>query len=73
MVLSNTSPESQNGISPANSSLEAKERGAVDAPDADRVVVPGEMSFEEVTAGGMGRHLGLFSTTLLMYVGFLSD
>lgn len=35
-------------------------------PDADRKVAPGELSFEEDTAGGLGRHLGLFSTTFLM-------
>lgn len=27
---------------------------------------PGELSFDEDTRGGMGRHLGLFSTTFLM-------
>ena len=29
-------------------------------------VHPGELSFEEDVAGGLGRHLGLFSTTFLM-------
>lgn len=35
-------------------------------PDADAIVQPGELSFEEDTSGGLGRHLGLFSTTFLM-------
>lgn len=30
------------------------------------VIQPGELSFDEDTAGGMGRHLGLTSTTFLM-------
>lgn len=33
---------------------------------ADKIVKPGELTFEEDTAGGLGRHLGLFSTTFLM-------
>lgn len=33
---------------------------------ADTTVQPGELSFEEDTAGGLGRHLGLYSTTFLM-------
>jgi hypothetical protein len=37
-----------------------------DEPEADKLVAPGELSFEEDTSGGLGRHLGLFSTTLLM-------
>lgn len=37
--------------------------------DTDESVQPGELTLEEDTAGGMGRHLGLFSTTLLMYAG----
>jgi hypothetical protein len=28
----------------------------------------GALSFEEYTTGGLGRHLGIFSTTSLMYV-----
>jgi hypothetical protein len=39
-----------------------------DEPEADALLRPGEMSFEQATAGGLGRHLGLFSTTFLMYV-----
>lgn len=35
-------------------------------PAADQLVAPGELSFEEDTAGGLGRHLGLTTTTLLM-------
>lgn len=37
-------------------------------PAADKIVEPGELTFEEDTSGGLGRHLGLFSTTFLMYV-----
>ena len=32
------------------------------------VVQPGDLSLEQYTAGGLGRHLGLFSTTFLMFV-----
>lgn len=35
-------------------------------PKADQDVNPGELTFEEDTRGGLGRHLGLFSTTFLM-------
>jgi L-type amino acid transporter 9 len=37
-----------------------------DGPAADALLNPGELSFEEDTAGGMGRHLGITSTTLLI-------
>lgn len=37
-----------------------------DEPEADALLRPSELSFEQVTAGGLGRHLGLFSTTFLM-------
>ena len=37
------------------------------AADAHRAVQPGELTLEEDAAGGLGRHLGLFSTTFLMY------
>ncbi|SLM34620.1 high affinity methionine permease [Lasallia pustulata] len=36
------------------------------AADAHRAVQPGELTLEEDTAGGLGRHLGLFSTTFLI-------
>jgi len=35
-------------------------------PLADQIIEPGGLSFEEDVSGGMGRHLGLFSTTFLM-------
>lgn len=35
-------------------------------PEADVIIAPGELTFEEGTSGGLGRHLGLVSTTLLM-------
>ena len=63
------SPEIHNGTSPAHSfGAKGRDGDGIIVPDADRAVVPGELSFEEANAGGMGRHLGLFSTTLLMYV-----
>ncbi|CAH0054761.1 unnamed protein product [Clonostachys solani] len=34
--------------------------------DIDKSLQAGELTMEEDTAGGMGRHLGLFSTTLLI-------
>lgn len=46
-------------------------RPAKGEPLADALHNPGELSFEEDTAGGMGRHLGITSTTLLMQVGAL--
>jgi solute carrier family 7 (L-type amino acid transporter), member 9/15 len=36
--------------------------------DNDSSLHPGELTFEEDTAGGMGRHLGVFSCTMLMFV-----
>lgn len=36
--------------------------------DADDTVQPGELSLEQDTAGGLGRHFGLSSTTFLMVV-----
>ncbi|ETW77742.1 amino acid transporter [Heterobasidion irregulare TC 32-1] len=42
----------------------------IDSKDGEgssvQVVNPGELTFEEDTAGGMGRHLGVFSCTLLI-------
>ncbi|KAH8816509.1 high affinity methionine permease [Xylogone sp. PMI_703] len=35
-------------------------------PVADRAVAPGELTYEEDVKGGMGRHLGLTSTTFLI-------
>ena len=53
--------QSGSPASPVNSSLEKEVAG-----DADRAIVPGELSCVEVTAGGMGRHLGVTSATFLM-------
>lgn len=36
--------------------------------DEARNIPPGDLKPEEDAAGGLGRHLGLFSTTLLMLV-----
>ncbi|MCJ1357803.1 MAG: hypothetical protein MMC33_007799 [Icmadophila ericetorum] len=40
--------------------------GEENEPLAHTIIHPGELSFEEDTAGGLGRHLGLFSTTFLI-------
>ncbi|KAK0543382.1 hypothetical protein OC846_006182, partial [Tilletia horrida] len=34
--------------------------------EADRGLQPGELTLEDATAGGQGRHLGVFSTTMLV-------
>jgi hypothetical protein len=34
--------------------------------EAEKILEPGELRFDEDTRGGMGRHLGLTSTTFLM-------
>lgn len=34
--------------------------------DGESTAKAGELDFEEYTRGGMGRHLGTFSTTFLM-------
>jgi hypothetical protein len=36
--------------------------------DSDSSLHAGGLTFEEDTAGGMGRHLGVFSCTMLMLV-----
>ena len=40
--------------------------GKSDEPEADALLRPGELSFEQATSGGLGRHLGIVSTTFLM-------
>ncbi len=40
--------------------------------DEARNIQPGNLKLEEDAAGGLGRHLGLFSTTLLMLVPLAS-
>ena len=37
-----------------------------DEKEKNNSVEAGELTFEEDTAGGLGRHLGVFSTTFLM-------
>lgn len=62
------------GKSPAEDSygdigiIRNDEQLAIEAHRADQ---PGELTLAEDTAGGMGRHLGLFSTTFLMYESFV--
>lgn len=52
-------------ISGNNTALPHTEKAELDAV---HTVQPGDLSLEEDTAGGLGRHLGLFSTTFLMCV-----
>ena len=52
-------------ISGSNTALPHTENAELDAV---HIVQPGDLSLEEDTAGGLGRHLGLFSTTFLMCV-----
>ncbi|KAI8974815.1 amino acid transporter [Trametes punicea] len=62
---------------PADEQLDVKRHKSVEDSDeslaskeittaADPDLNPGELSFEEDAAGGMGRHLGVFSCTLLI-------
>lgn len=53
--------ESKNGVLAINGRSTSNEE-----PEADAIIAPGELTFEEGTSGGLGRHLGLTSTTLLM-------
>lgn len=60
--------EDSNNISPHNEKGFVASEGPEnsDEPEGNALLQPGELSFEQVTAGGLGRHLGLFSTTFLM-------
>lgn len=61
--LESQSPETEpKNLVPANNAVQ--ENGGIDVEQAPA----GELTFEEDTQGGMGRHLGLWSTTSLMYV-----
>lgn len=46
----------------------AEKDSDVDVTVIDQPVQPGELTLDEAARGGLGRHLGLFSTTFLMYV-----
>lgn len=54
--------------------VESKKADALPGSRDDEVqpdsVGVGELAFEEYTQGGLGRHLGLFSTTFLVYAPF---
>lgn len=60
--------QSVNPISREGSGNDTYNQNGVEEPVADAVNQPGELTFAEDTAGGMGRHLGLFSCTFLMLV-----
>lgn len=55
-------------VTPASSDVQQNYGGAKagEVAEADAILRPGELSFDEDTAGGLGRHLGLWSTTFLM-------
>lgn len=64
-ITGNESPVSKEGLGISSYNHDGV---AVEEPVADAENQPGELTFAEDTAGGMGRHLGLFSTTFLMLV-----
>jgi hypothetical protein len=49
-------------------SIPPSERGIAGLPTVDKSLKAGELSLEDAAAGGIGRHLGKISTTLLMFV-----
>ena len=64
----NTSVTPSADVTPVSSDDQQKYSGTTtdDAPEADAILYPGELDFDDATAGGLGRHLGLWSTTFLM-------
>ncbi|OSD05040.1 amino acid transporter [Trametes coccinea BRFM310] len=59
-------PEDRKKGVPHDTDDESSVREVADAGERDPELNPGGLSFEEDTAGGMGRHLGVFSCTLLI-------
>lgn len=57
------------GGSPKIESTHVLVDGVDNQPDSD--VNPGELTFEEDTAGGIGRHLGIFDCTMLIVGGMV--
>ncbi|KFY14152.1 hypothetical protein V492_02829 [Pseudogymnoascus sp. VKM F-4246] len=55
-------------VTPVSSDEQRKYGGEKnnEVPEADAILAPGELTFDEATAGGLGRHLGLWSTTFLI-------
>jgi hypothetical protein len=51
--------------SPLNNS---QSQSDTDVGNGDSTAKAGQLDFEQYTRGGLGRHLGVFSTTFLMYV-----
>lgn len=64
----NSSVTPSTDVTPASLDAQQKYGAAAtdDVPEADAILHPGELNFDEATAGGLGRHLGLWSTTFLM-------
>jgi hypothetical protein len=53
-------------VSPQDKALfRNSDSGEIDM-EAEKILAPGELSFDEDTRGGLGRHLGPTSTTFLM-------
>ena len=66
-MLNRVSPAEASPVAEENINSYEKSPHHSDVDDvALRVVHPGELTFEEDVAGGLGRHLGLVSTTFLM-------
>ena len=66
-ILSRVSPAQASPVAEENINSDEKSPHHSDVDDvALGMVQPGELTFEEDTAGGLGRHLGLTSTTFLM-------
>ncbi|KAG1860073.1 amino acid transporter [Suillus subluteus] len=63
--LSKQEKEDQDGRA-SESQLCEKDQRLQKQPNDDADLSPGELTFEEDTAGGMGRHLGVTSCTLLI-------
>ncbi|KAJ3555603.1 hypothetical protein NM688_g2483 [Phlebia brevispora] len=65
-------PVEKDGLATAQSFRDSEEKSSLKGDeglaveDADLQTSPGELTFEEDAAGGMGRHLGVFSCTLLI-------
>lgn len=62
MATSDSPPHSKN-----EALFDTNENGAPYSDAEFKEEVGGGLTFEQYTAGGLGRHLGIFSTTSLMW------
>ena len=60
LIIRETVKDGSNGIDDAGETQQEKE-------GVSHALHPGELSLEEDIAGGLGRHLGVASTTFLMF------